>query len=47
MGRRRWLEPLGVAELGLIGSAGGASGVKEEGRLGEEVGSCESTGVET
>lgn len=44
MGRRRWLELLGGAELELVGSGKEVSGVKEEGRDG---GNCESTGVET
>jgi hypothetical protein len=46
MGRRRWLEVLGGAELGLVEREEALSGVKEEGRIGEE-GSWESTGVET
>lgn len=46
MGRRRWVEVLGGAELGLVLREGALSDVKEVGRIGE-VGSCESTGVET
>jgi hypothetical protein len=46
MGRRRWLEVLGGAGLGLVEREEALSGVNEEGRIGE-VGSCESTGVET
>ena len=46
MGRRRWLEVLGGAGLGLVGWVGALSDVKEVGRIGE-VSNCESTGVET
>lgn len=47
MGRRRWLELVGGAELGLVESEGELSGVSEEGRVGAVGNCCERTGVET